>query len=235
MQSSVLVALPRICGRLAVDVKLEPLPRSFYEPSAADVAPRLLGHWLLRRTPAGLLGGPIVETEAYLEGDPACHAFRGETKRNRAMWGDPGRSYVYLIYGFHHCVNAVCRPKGCAEAVLIRAIEATIGIDAMSSHRPSAQPCGLTSGPGKLCAALAIDRALNGVDLCDPDSPLVIARNQEHESFLRDAGPVITTTRVGIVKAACQPLRHYLDNSPFVSKRVKERVSAMPLNRSNSL
>ncbi len=151
------------------------------------------------------------------------------------MWGDPGRSYVYLIYGFHHCVNAVCRPKGCAEAVLIRAIEATIGIDAMSSHRPSAQPCGLTSGPGKLCAALAIDRALDGVDLCDSGSPLMIARNRDLDSFVRAAGPVVTTTRVGIVKAAGRPLRHYLDNSPFVSKRVKERVSTPPPHRSKSL
>src|SRR5208283_2767360 len=86
-----------------------PLPQSFYEPSAKAAAPRLLGQWLIRRTADGFCGGPIVETEAYLANDPASHGFGGETARNRAMYGPPGRAYVYLIYGFHFCVNAVCR------------------------------------------------------------------------------------------------------------------------------
>jgi DNA-3-methyladenine glycosylase len=83
------------------------LPRQFFEPSAKMVAPRLLGHWLIRRTPQGFSGGPIVETEAYLANDPGSHAFVGMTNRNRIMFGRPGHAYVYLIYGFYHCFNTV--------------------------------------------------------------------------------------------------------------------------------
>src|SRR5207244_5692567 len=93
-----------------------PLPKSFYEPSAKVVAPRLLGHWLIRNTPGGPCGGAIVETEAYLSDDSASHGFPGPTPRNTAMFGAPGHGYVYLIYGYHFCVNAVCRPSGIAEA-----------------------------------------------------------------------------------------------------------------------
>src|ERR1043166_7469460 len=103
------------------------LPRSFFEPSAKIVAPLLLGHYLIRNTPLGPCGGPIVETEAYLIDDPACHGAPGPTRRNRVMFGAPGHGYVYLIYGFHFCANAVCRPAGVAEAVLIRAIEPLFG------------------------------------------------------------------------------------------------------------
>src|SRR5512141_1334708 len=107
------------------------LPRAFYKPSAREVAPALLGHWLIRRTNDGVFGGPIVETEAYVEGDAACHAFPGLTPRNRVMFGPAGHAYVYLIYGCHFCVNAVCLPPGKAEAVLIRAVEPVLGPDIM--------------------------------------------------------------------------------------------------------
>src|ERR1041385_6262327 len=111
--------------------KLRALPKSFYEPSAKVVAPLLLGHWLIRNTGAGPCGGIIVETEAYLTDDPACHAAPGPTPRNRVMFGAPGHGYVYLIYGYHFCVNAVCRPAGVGEAVLVRAIEPLFGEDFM--------------------------------------------------------------------------------------------------------
>ena len=91
-----------------------PLPRSFYFPSAEQVAPRLLGQLLVRNSPEGRSEAVIVETEAYLSKDPACHASRGQTPRNRVMWGRHGHAYVYLIYGLHYCVNAVCRPEGIA-------------------------------------------------------------------------------------------------------------------------
>jgi DNA-3-methyladenine glycosylase len=209
---------------------LMPLARSFYEPSAELVAPALLGHLLVRNTPEGPCGGPIVETEAYLVGDPACHSYRGESQRNRVMFGPPGHAYVYLIYGLYFCVNAVCRPKGCAEAVLIRAIEATVGQERMRHHRDVKKLSELTSGPAKLCAALTIDRALDGVDICDVRSPLFIARNPDHKPFLLTKGPMVSTTRVGITKAADLPLRFYLDASSFVSKRLsgksRKRVQA---------
>src|SRR3954447_4950187 len=105
----------------------KPLPRKFYEPSAKVVAQDLLGHWLIRNTPEGLSGGPIVETEAYLIGDAACHAAPGPTARNQVMFEALGYAYVYLIYGYHYCVNAVCQPVGTAEALLIRAIEPRLG------------------------------------------------------------------------------------------------------------
>ena len=197
----------------------KPLPRAFFEPSAARVAPRLLGQWLVRVTPAGPVGGPIVEAEAHLFDDPACHAYRGQTNRNRTMWGPPGFAYVYFIYGNHSCVNAVCQAAGVAEAVLIRAVEAQFGRERMFQRRPVPGVTALTSGPGKLCAAMEITRELDGVDLCRADSALFIAENPELSSFLRKVGPQITTERVGISRAADRPLRFYLPGSRFVSRR----------------
>jgi DNA-3-methyladenine glycosylase len=202
-----------------------PLPRKFYEPSAEVVAPLLLGHWLIRNTPQGPCGGPIVETEAYIKGDPACHAAPGRTKRNRVMWEGPGHSYVYLIYGFHFCFNTVCRPKDEAEAVLIRAVEPQFGEKFMHQLRPVAKTENLTNGPGKLCSAMDIDRGLDGADLCNANSQIFVAQNPELKKFLKQRGPMITTTRIGITKAANLPLRFYLDGSSFVSKRVSPRLA----------
>ncbi len=196
------------------------LPRDFYKPSAKIVAPLLLGHYILRRTPQGLCGGLIVETEAYLSDDPACHAYKRETPRNRAMWGEHGHAYVYLIYGYHFCFNAVCQPKGIAEAVLVRAIEPTIGSEILKQNREVARERDLTNGPAKLCAAMQIDRALDEVDLCDAASPLFIARNPQRGKFVEENAPLITTTRIGITQAADWPLRFYLAGSEFVSKKL---------------
>jgi DNA-3-methyladenine glycosylase len=198
-----------------------PLPRSFYEPSAEAVAPELLGHFLIRNTPRGPCGGAIVETEAYLVGDPACHAAPGLTKRNRVMFGHPGHAYVYLIYGFHFCVNAVCRPAGIAEALLIRAVEANFGEELMSFYRTAGRRRELSNGPGKLCEAMDITRALDGADLCDARSALFIAENPDVKKFRKEKGPRVTTTRIGITKAAELPLRFYLAGSEFVSRHAK--------------
>ena len=206
----------------------KPLPRRFYEPSAQVVAPALLGHWLIRNTPRGPCGGPIVETEAYLVGDAACHGAPGPTARNRVMFGAPGHGYVYLIYGYYFCANVVCRPPGVAEAVLIRAVEAALGEDFMRQERPVAATRELTNGPGKLCVAMDINRSLDGVDLCDAGSPLFIARNPAVGEFRKERGPVVTGPRIGLTKAADLPLRFHLAASLFVSQRRPRRAAAEP-------
>jgi DNA-3-methyladenine glycosylase len=196
-----------------------PLPRKMYLASAEIVAPRLLGHWLIRRLPEGFCGGPVVEVEAYLENDPACHAAPGLTARNRTMFGPPGHGYVYLIYGCHFCVNAVCKPEGEAEAVLIRAIEPLFGRHHFRANRTGSPLRHLTNGPAKLCKAMAIDRHMDGVDLCQPDSLLMIAENPAADRFRQQHGPLITGKRIGITRAAGLPLRFYLEGSSFVSQR----------------
>jgi DNA-3-methyladenine glycosylase len=208
---------PRL--KISEEGKLTPLPKSFYEPSAKVVAPKLLGHFLVRNTPLGPAGGPIVETEAYLTDDPACHGAPGLTPRNRVMFGPPGHGYVYLIYGYHFCVNAVCRPAGVAEAVLVRAIEPAFGEAFMRHQRPVEKLRDLTNGPAKLCEALHIDRGLDGIDLCDPKATLWIAENPNVEGFRKRQGPTITTTRIGITRAAALPLRFYLDRNDYVSRK----------------
>lgn len=201
-----------------------PLPRSFFEPSADVVAPELLGHLLLRRTPRGTwAGGMIVETEAYLANDPACHGYRRETPRNRSMYGRPGHAYVYFIYGNYWCVNAVCAPERVAEAVLIRAIEPAFGEPWMRANRPVEKHEHLTAGPARLCLALNIKREEDGRDLCALSSGLIMARNENLAPFLAKRGPTVVTTRVGITEAADLPLRFYLEGSRYVSKRVPRK------------
>jgi DNA-3-methyladenine glycosylase len=199
--------------------KFRPLPRKFFQPSAEEVAPLLLGHWLVRQTEEGPVGGVIVEVEAYLTNDPACHAFKGQTARTRSMWGEQGHAYVYLIYGFHFCVNTVCRPAGIAEGVLLRAVHPIWGIEKMRARRGDVTDRHLTSGPGKVCAALSITRDLDGVDLCAKESPLMVAENRDKAETLEELGPIVQTTRVGISQAADWPLRWFLGGSPNVSKR----------------
>lgn len=193
----------------------------FFLPSAAEVAPKLLGHWLLRRTKHGFCGGPIVEAEAYIREDPACHAYRGKTPRNQVMWGPPGRAYVYFIYGNYYCFNVVCQRDGVAEAVLVRAIEPVFDRTWMLEHRAVSDLRQLTSGPGKLCLAMNIGREHNGIDLCDVSQPVVLGLNPDAATFRRNFGPVITTTRIGLSAAADLPLRFYLDGCFSVSRRVK--------------
>ncbi|MCI0744474.1 MAG: DNA-3-methyladenine glycosylase [Verrucomicrobia subdivision 3 bacterium] len=167
----------------------------------------------------------IVETEAYVADDPACHGYRGETARNRSMYGPPGHAYAYFIYGNHWCVNAVCRPKGHAEAVLIRAVEPVAGIEQMRRLRSVSDDADLTNGPAKLCGAMQIDRAQDGADLCDQDSGLWIAQNPQQKDYLLSHGPMVTTTRVGITKAAELPLRFYLQGSAWVSRRERQSLN----------
>lgn len=181
--------------------------------SSIEVAPELVGCTLLRQMPDGpLIRGLIVETEAYAPGDPACHAYRGKNKRNAAMFGPPGHSYVYLIYGMYHCFNVVTEPEGVGSAVLIRALD----LDQLPVHltpQQAKKPRRVAAGPGKLCRALEIDRALDGV-LLHPDSGLWL-----ESTDAIDSASLVQTTRIGITKAAERPWRWYLQDHPAVSKR----------------
>ncbi len=190
-----------------------PLPRSFYTSGPTpEVARALLGKVLVHRTAAGAAGGMIVEVEAYLgEQDPAAHSYRGMTARTRTMFGPSGHAYVYFTYGMHHCVNVVTSNPGMGQAVLLRALEPTIGFELMQARRGTAELRLLTSGPARLCQALAIDRKLDGADLTEGELTI-----EDH-----DPGPitVVTTTRIGISQAKELPLRFYIEGSRFVSKR----------------
>jgi DNA-3-methyladenine glycosylase len=195
------------------------LPPSFYEQPTFSVATALLGKILVRRLVLPertvVLKGKIVETEAYLAhpryGDESCHAYRGKTERNAAMFGDAGTVYVYFTYGNHFMLNIVTEPKGEAAAVLIRALEPLTELDFIQSRRNKASITELTNGPGKLTQAFQIDRALNGMSL------------QSSVLYVEDAPPIPpdaigVSTRIGITKGVDLPWRYFIKGNPFVSK-----------------
>jgi DNA-3-methyladenine glycosylase len=184
------------------------LTRAFFRRSVLEVAPDLIGATLL----CDGVGGRIVEVEAYHHTEPAAHSFRGPTPRNTVMFGPPGYAYVYRSYGIHWCVNFVCEPKGSAAAVLIRAIEPTVGLAAMRRRRGVADERLLCSGPGRVCEALRITHAQNGMALDEPPFAL-FAHTGEVEVI---AGP-----RIGITKAVEKPWRYGLKGSRFLSKPFK--------------
>jgi DNA-3-methyladenine glycosylase len=209
-----------------------PVPAAFFAADTVAVARALLGKLLVSETPAGRAVGRIVETEAYLCDDAACHASRGETKRNRAMFGPPGRSYTYLIYGMYRCFNVVTGPAGLGEAVLIRALEPVEGLELMAMRRGKREPKALCSGPGKLVIALGIADLPDGSDLrkgplrvAEPastgggaegaDASNAAAREGKAEATAK----IRVTTRIGISKDAHLPLRFYLEGSPWISRR----------------
>jgi DNA-3-methyladenine glycosylase len=194
---------------------MQRLDQSFFKKDIQTVARALLGQYLCRETEDGLVSGIIVETEAYLSsGDPACHAHRGMTARNAKMFGPPGHAYIYYIYGSHYCFNVVTGPTGTGEAVLIRAVEPVDGIDLMRHRRGAGcKLTNLTSGPGKLCQAFAIDRSFDGHDLQMP--PLYLAMNIE----INDKMAVRVTPRIGISSARDMPLRFVLVGNQYLSRR----------------
>ena len=184
-------------------------------PSIA-VAPDLIGCTLVRQMPNGpLIRATIVETEAYAPGDPACHAYKGKSQRNAAMFGPPGYSYVYLIYGMYHCLNVVTEQEGIGSAVLLRAV-ALATIPPQIEPKQMKQPHRIAAGPGKLCRALEIDRSLDNVRYTAENGIWL-----EHRPKALTAPDLIQTTRIGITKAAERPWRWYLANSPAVSKKAK--------------
>ena len=192
------------------------LPRDFYLQDTRVAAQKLLGQVVLRRLPSGeTLSGIIVETEAYLTDDPACHAYRGQTPRNSAMFGSPGHAYVYFTYGLHMMLNLVCAPEGIAEAVLIRALEPVEGEDTMRENRGGiSETRQLTNGPGKLAQALALTRlSHNGLDVTSSESELQILAHT-YPPF-----EIVTTTRIGITQGVDLPWRYYIQGNRYVSRR----------------
>jgi DNA-3-methyladenine glycosylase len=184
----------------------EQLRREFFARPVHEVAPELIGAMLL----VDGVGGRIVEVEAYDQDDPASHAFRGETARTASMFGPPGHAYVYRSYGVHWCLNLVCAEAGRAEAALVRALEPVQGLETMRERRRVEETRALCSGPGKLCQALALTRAHDGLPLDEPPFEL-LAREVEP--------PLHVGSRIGITRAVEHPWRYGLQGSPFLSRR----------------
>jgi DNA-3-methyladenine glycosylase len=181
--------------------------RRFFARSVHEVAPDLIGVTLLVEG----VGGRIVEVEAYDHEDPASHGFRGQTARNAVMFGSAGYAYVYRSYGVHWCLNFVCDEPGGAEAVLIRALEPTHGLDVMRGRRGVDADVSLCSGPGKLCQAIGVTHEHDGLPL---DAP-------PFELLPRSGTPqIVTGPRIGITRATEVPWRYGLEGSPFLSRRL---------------
>lgn len=175
--------------------------RKFYEQNTVQLAKELLGYKLCRKIGDEIFSGIIVETEAYTQDDPACHAYRGKTPRAATLFKKPGIAYVYLIYGMYHCFNIITEPEETAGAVLIRAIDPI-------------PPLKNTNGPGKLCRELAITKDFNEADLTSTDSDLWIEQGIKIPSC-----KIITTTRIGIKVACDYRWRFYIKDNIFVSKK----------------
>jgi len=184
----------------------ERLTRDFFARSVHEVAPDLIGATLT----VGGVGGTIVEVEAYDQDDPASHGFGGPTARTTSMFGPAGCAYVYRSYGIHWCLNLVCAPAGRAEAALVRALEPTRGLAAMRERRGLEAARSLCSGPGKLCQALGITGAYDGLALDEPPFELVASASEP---------PLVVGPRIGITRAAEQPWRYGLAGSPYLSRR----------------
>jgi len=192
---------------------LRPLPRRFYARPSLEVAPDLLGRLLVLAAPGDEpLVARIVESEAYQEGDPASHSYRGRTARTEVMFGPPGHLYVYFTYGMHFCMNLVTGRDGEGSAVLLRAAEPVQGLDTMRARRGVEDQRLLCSGPARLTQAFGITGAHNGVGLTD-GTGLFLA-----PGATVDAADVVTGPRVGITVAVDVAWRFSVAGSPFVSR-----------------
>jgi DNA-3-methyladenine glycosylase len=200
---------PRTAGR-GNAARIRRLRRSELPLDTVALARYLLGKVVVRDLMGIRISGRIVETEAYLVGDAACHAFRGETPRNHSLFLERGHAYVYIAYGTSFMLNVSSGPKGIGTGVLIRALEPLDGIALMQEHRGTTRLTDLTRGPGRLAAALRIDMSLDGVDLCRP-GPLWLGDDRW------DGGPIGESIRIGITRDADRVLRFYLRCNRFVS------------------
>jgi DNA-3-methyladenine glycosylase len=200
----------RRVSRSNEDINIRRLRRNELPTDTIELARFLIGKIVVHDLPAGRLSGRIVETEAYPPGDPAGHHFRGPTPRIKSMYLAQGHAYVFFNYGAHFMLNVVSEPPGVAAAILIRALEPLEGIEIMQRHRKTTRVLDLTRGPGRLAAALQIDRSRDGVDLC-ADGTLWLG-----VSNLR-CGVIGKSVRIGITRAADKLLRFYERGSPYVS------------------
>ena len=191
---------PRRADRAAI------LDERFFARDVVSVARELIGATLL----VSGIGGVIVETEAYDREDPASHSFSGPTRRNAAMFGPPGRAYVYRSYGIHWCLNFVCGETGHGSAVLIRALEPAAGIETMAARRGLAEARALCAGPGRLTQALGLTIEHDGLSLASP--PFQLLERAEPEPA------IVTGPRIGISKAVDLPWRFGLAGSRFLSR-----------------
>lgn len=179
---------------------------------AADVAPQLLGAYLVRTIAGEQLVGRIVEVEAYDQSDAASHSYRGMTNRTAVMFGPPGHLYVYFTYGMHYCMNVATDAVGHGAGVLIRALEPIEGEERMLLHRGGrVQGVNLTNGPGKACQALKVDRTLSGHDLRTLPLQLILQPPMS-------PADIVQTIRVGISAARETPWRFYIRDNPYVSR-----------------
>jgi DNA-3-methyladenine glycosylase len=199
--------------------RTQPLDRSFYGRPPAEVARALLGQCLVRSSGRQRWGGIIVETEAYLSrNDPASHSHRGPRPKNRSMFAQPGTLYVYAIHA-KYCLNAVTEQAGRGSAVLVRALEPLWGLDQMQDRRPGHPPRDWCRGPARLCQALAVDKSLDGIDLCHGQQLWIEA------GITADHFRVTRTPRIGIRLAAERRLRFFIDGNRFVSGRASDHRS----------
>lgn len=187
-----------------------PLARADLPMDTASLARYLIGKIVVRELPEGIVSGRVVETEAYVVGDAAGHGYRGMTPRNRSLFLERGHAYVYLAYGVSYMLNVSSDLPGIGSGILIRALEPIDGIAIMRANRGVEPLRDLTRGPGRLAAALRIDRKLDGLDLCKK-GPLWLADGDQ------EPGEIGESMRIGITKDAHRLLRFYLCGSPFVS------------------
>ena len=187
-----------------------PLARSELPIDTASLARYLIGKMLVRELPEGVASGRIVETEAYVVGDAAGHAYRRMTRRNRSLFLEPGRAYVYLAYGISYMLNVSSEMPGIGAGVLIRALEPLEGIPIMQANRGIERLRDLARGPGRLTVALRIDRSLDGHDLCR-EGPLWLGCGDQ------EPGEIGQSIRIGISRDVDRLLRFYRRDNPFVS------------------
>ena len=214
----------------------QPMPHAYYEQPTLAIARDLLGKTLWHTDDDGIVGGIIVETEAYISAiDPASHNHRKPAKRSMTMFGPPGHAYIYLTYGMHHCLNVVTEPEGTSAAVLIRAVAPVTGREHMAMRCPRCAVRDLGKGPGRLCQAFGLSTVQNGLALTG--DTLWISETPDTEPL--DPARIATSPRIGISQGIDLPWRFFIREHPAVSgpawlNRGQPRPSTVAPSRANS-